>query len=100
MAKKTVPQRWTIVQHSGFGYGGHASFERGVESRRVDTQEDQIKVVKAGGLLFETYEKAEGYVDEEPYLGQDVKSLCPCVQGTFSEHKIDNLRIYIPKPGK
>jgi len=97
MAKITVPPRWTIVQHSAFGYKGNLGFEKGLETRQVKTQAEQITVVKAGGLLFETYDKAEAYSEEEPYKGQTVvHALLPYAQGTFSEHKIDGLRIYLP----
>ncbi len=96
MAKTKVPTRYTIVQHSGFGYNGNLSFEKGLETRRVETQDDQIKVVRAGGLLFENYNDAEEYTETEPYKG-DAKALMPYAHGTFSESMIDGLRIYIPK---
>lgn len=93
MAK--VPEKWTIVQHSGWGYNMDPTFQRAVEMRHVGTKAEQTKVEKAGGILFDTYgeaadfeEKANGISTEEiPFL---------TVKGKFSDKDIDGLKIYIP----
>lgn len=94
MAYKT---KWTIVQHSGAGYGGKEGFAHAVEERTIDNKRDENMVLKAGGLIFEDYmeavefeEKANGITDPD-HVG-----IYPKAKGTFSDKEIDGLKIYIP----
>lgn len=90
-----VKNRWTVVQHSGFGYGGNATFMKSLEVREVNNMADVKAILKAGGLFFNSYTEATKYEEEEPYKDND--SIIPCVQGTFADVKVDGLAIYIPK---
>lgn len=85
----------TIVQHSGFGYGANPQFEAGVETRILHTKKEENLVTKVGGLLFDSYAKAEDFCEEAMY-GSGNDGLIPEVKGTFSDKEIDGLRIYIP----
>jgi hypothetical protein len=87
--------KYTIVQHSAFGYKGDRQFERGVESRQVDIKVQQDRVIKAGGVLFDTYSEAEDFAMKAMYP-EGYPGLTPRVEGTFSDKQVDGLRIYIP----
>lgn len=89
--KKAARTRWTVVQHSGFGYGNKPGFEKALETRQLDTEADQQLVLKVGGKLFDSYTEATEY--EENNVGE---GMLPQAPGTFSEEKVDGLRIYIP----
>lgn len=87
--------RYTAVQHSAYGYGGDPTFMSGLESRCLDTQAEVKRVAGAGGMLFPTYEEAEAYCEREMYEGNN--GLLPHAPGTFSDKKVDDLRIYVPR---
>ena len=90
-------ENFTAVQHSGFGYGGKREFERGLEVRTVGTQAEQDKVVKAGGVLFDTRAAANEFCDRAMWPGsQPGLDLVPRARGRFSDTQVDGLRIYIP----
>ena len=86
----------TLVQHSGYGYGNKPQFQRAVETREVRTKREQDAVLRAGGVLFETYSEAENAAEKENYP-PDVEGIVPSVRGSFSSTKLDQLAIYIPK---
>lgn len=91
--------KYTLVQHSGFGYGGDRQFMMAVELRQVDGRQIE-SVKKAGGVLFSTYTEADEAEQSENYPS-DVKGLIPCVLGSFhTKSKIDDLKVYIPKARK
>jgi hypothetical protein len=89
----TLPNTFTLVQHSAFGYMGDPTFEKGLEIRGV-TGKDATTIRAAGGFLG-TYEEAEGLADVECYEGQD-NVLIPNARGEFLRTKIDGLRLYVP----
>lgn len=90
--------RWTLVQHSGFGYMGNPQFERGLEVRQISTKADIDLVERVGGVLFDSYTAADDASDEWSYPdGQDTgNDMLPHAMGEFSDQEIDGLRIYIP----
>ena len=94
--KPTVPKRYTVVQHSGFGYAGDETWEQGLEIRSVDTKAEQDLVRKADGVLFDTYHEADEFIERAMYP-ENYQGLIPKAQGEFSDKEIDQLRIYIPK---
>lgn len=83
------------VQHSGYGYGNDPDFAHGLETRTVSTAAQQDAVRRAGGVLFDSYVASERYCDEEMYP-PGVEGLIPRAPGTFSDTKIDTLRVYVP----
>lgn len=87
--------KYTLVQHSGFGYAGKPGFEHGVESRTLTTQGEVTKVRKAGGLIFDSGFEADE-MEEKINYGESTSMLYPNAKGTFSTEKIDGLAIYIP----
>lgn len=89
--KKT---KWTLVQHSGFGYGHKPAFKLAVETRMISGK-DIERVKKAGGLILD-YNDAEDRADAENYPDSN-EGLIPTAQGTFSKMKVDYLAIYVPK---
>lgn len=86
--------KYTVVQHSAFGYKDDPQFEAGLETRRVTTQKAQRDVIKVGGLLFDGQHEAETFCDEAMYpVG--VEGLIPAARGTFAALKVDSLAVYI-----
>lgn len=81
-------QVWTLVEHSGLPVG--------VEEMLVRTEGERARVVKAGGVLLDTYtqaserEYAENYPDENG-------GLYPRPTGTFARARLGSQRIYIPR---
>lgn len=93
MATKSTPQ-YTIVQHSGFGWGHKPAFARAVELKGV-TPAEARKVKKVGGILFDNYSDASDFEDKAN--GVDGSRPFLQVAGTFSDEHIEGLRIYIPQ---
>jgi hypothetical protein len=93
MTKAT--RKWTIVQHSGYGYAGKPGFERAVETRQVPTLAEQKKVEKVGGILFESYSQAEAFAEKANHP-KGHTDIYPGVQGSFAATSVDELRVYIP----
>lgn len=87
--------KWTVVQHSGFGYNGDPTFARGLESRRVTTKAESTRVERVGGLLFDSYGKAEDFCDTAAYP-EGYVGLTPCARASFADATVDGLRIYVP----
>lgn len=84
--------KYTVVQHSGFGYGGKTGFKQGLEVRAVTRQAEVRKVEKAGGILFDSYAEADKFCDE----ATEGPGIYPQAKGNFAREAIDGLRIYIP----
>ena len=91
--KETV--KYTVVQHSAYGYQQKPGWEQGLETRRVSKVKDQQAIEKAGGLLLNTYGEAEDFAEQAMYP-PGVEGLYPAAAGTFASLKIDGLAIYIP----
>lgn len=87
--------KWTVVQHSGYGYAGKPDFEHAVEAKGVSSKAEERRVEKAGGALFGSYEEATKFEETANYP-PDVRGLVPHCKGTFSELDIDGLKIYVP----
>lgn len=94
----TKIDKWTVVQHSGFGYAQKPGFEKAVEVRNLTTVGEMRKVEKAGGVVFDNYREADDFCDSENFPeGVPGVPLYPSVRGTFSFTEIDGLRIYVPR---
>jgi hypothetical protein len=87
---------WTIVQHSGYAFGGKPEFSQGLETMGIDTPAVMNRVRQAGGLVFTDYDEAEDYAQEQMYP-PDVQGLIPRALGGFSHQHVNGLAIYIPK---
>ena len=90
---KKADIKYTLVQHSAFGYKGDRTFARAVEERMLHSQIEIDRVKKAGGLVFDHYPSDEEYDVNYP---EGTNGLVPQVRGTFSDRLIDGLRIYVP----
>jgi hypothetical protein len=86
--------KWTLVQHSGFGYARKPGFQSAVEERSLETEAAVERVRTAGGLVFEKYSDASDRADQENYPSNS--GIYPHARGTFSRTKVDGLRIYVP----
>jgi hypothetical protein len=87
--------KWTIVQHSGFGYAGKETFRHATETRKLSNKTELKAVQKAGGLVFDSYAEAEDFSDRANYpIGY--QGIVPNARGTFSVREIDGLAVYIP----
>lgn len=87
---------YTVVQHSGYGYGGKPAFERGLETRNLTTKGEATRVTKAGGLVFDSYAEAEDYAFDEQYREVTHGGLTPRAPGSFAAYEVDGLRVYVP----
>lgn len=85
---------WTIVQHSGFGYGQKPAFKKGIEIQRLTSKSERKKVLEEGGLIFDSYKTTDDFIMEVSY--PEGSGLAPNAPGSFSKKKIDRLRIWIP----
>jgi hypothetical protein len=99
---KLKEEKWTLVQHSGFGYGEKPGWENAVETRQITTEAELGKIINIGGLVFDSYEAADKREYEENYPGgaeipgKEFRLTYPEVKGTFSDKELDGLKIYIP----
>lgn len=88
--------KWTLVQHSGYGYAGDEQFKHAVETRMLTKRQEIVAVEKAGGLLFDSYLDACAAEERENYP-DDVQGLIPRASGRMSAKRlIDGLPIYVP----
>jgi len=92
---KPVKMQWTLVQHSGCGYGSDVRFARAVQMELITTTAEFNRVQKAGGLLFDEYDAASHREELENYP-PEVKGLVPRCRGRFARAKINGLKIYVP----
>ncbi len=86
---------WTIVQHSGFGYGGKPGFEHAVETVALNRKSEKTLVESVNGIIFPTYRDASVFEEQANYPA-GTEGIYPDAKGTFSEKRIIGLRIYIP----
>lgn len=94
MKHRNIKTWWTIVQHNNWVTKGDPQFFYGLEEALVSSPRDHRKVLKAGGLIFESQDEALAYIDQEtPWrFGR------PSAPGCFSErYAIDGMPIYIPR---
>ena len=88
--------KFTLVQHSGYGYGGKLEFVRAVQIQTLVQKRLVEQVLKAGGVVFDSMLEADEREYAENYPDREYGGLIPHVLGRFSDKKIDGLRIYIP----
>ena len=93
-SRRKTTMAYTLVQHSGCGYGGKSGFARAVETRPLDKRQETA-VRKVGGLVIPTLELANRIVEDVNYP-PEVQGLYPCCRGTFSIKEVDQLKIYLP----
>ena len=89
--------KYTLVQHSGYGYGGKPEFMAAVETRQISGKEiDRVK--KVGGVVFDAFHEADEAENRENYP-PGVKGIIPRVRGRFHPTAaVDRLKIYLPDP--
>lgn len=85
---------WTLVQHTGWSVSCKPDFLHAVEVRSVPKKIAEA-VVKAGGLVFPDYAKAQTAEQYENYP-PEVDGIVPHVRGTFVKVKGFEEQIYIP----
>lgn len=89
---------WTLVQHSGYGYAEKPGFQQAVETRNLATRAEANLVNRVGGVIYADYNEAEDAAMElnYPHDFNGPADIYPQFQGTFSEKRIDGLRIAVP----
>jgi hypothetical protein len=94
---KLADERWTLVQHSAFGYQEKPGWDKAVETRRITTTAELERVKSVGGYIFTSYGEADTqeYKSNYPKGAGDTLTY-PEVLGTFSHKEIDGLKIYMP----
>lgn len=96
MARLKV-ERWTLVQHSAYGYQEKPGWEKAVETKMISTGKELVDVTNEGGLVLESYNEADEREMQENYPDLAGAALTyPRVKGTFSNKTLDGLRIYVP----
>lgn len=88
--------KYTVVQHSGFGYTGKVAFKQGLEVRSCGRQAERDKVLRGGGMLFDEWAEADLFCDVAMYPEDHDGSLHPEARGGFTREVVDGLRIYMP----
>jgi hypothetical protein len=84
---------FTLVQHSGYAWGGNQAFANGIEVVAV-TSAKQVSVINdAGGIVFPSYMEADDFSYKVMYPGRDI-GLIPRSRGGFGP-KIGDLRVYV-----
>ena len=97
---KLKDEKWTLVQHSAFGYQEKPGWEKAVETRQITTSVELDRVQSVGGFVFDSYDEADSQEYKSNYpkgAGEFPTLTYPEVLGTFSHKEIDDLKIYIPK---
>lgn len=89
--------KYTVVQHSGYGYGRNPQFEHGLEERALTKPSQIQRVQSVGGVVLNGYVEASELAAKWMYP-KTVRGLIPdCSSvGTFSKKKIDGLAIFVP----
>jgi hypothetical protein len=91
--------KYTLVQHSGFTTGGNPQFRKAVE---VFFASEQVAKAaeKAGGLVFDDYDKATEAEYQVNYPNKEYGGLIPCVRGNFMHVlSVSHLSpLYMPVP--
>lgn len=87
--------KYTVVQHSGYTYGGNPEFEQAVEPRMIPNVRDLRKVQAAGGVVLDGYVEAEDFCDAANYP-PGTEGIVPQARGTFADVRVDSLRVYVP----
>lgn len=87
---------YTLVQHSGYGYDEKPGFKQAVEERTIENKRTYNAIKRRGGLLLVGYSDAYGKAEEENYPS-NIKGIYPRAKGSFSDYKVDGLRLYIPQ---
>ena len=87
--------KFTIVQHSAMAYKGDTDFRHGLEEYFIRTKREENKVLKAGGIIFDSYIEASDFCMKAMYPNES-DGLIPEAKGIFSESDLNGLKIYIP----
>ena len=88
---------YTLVQHSGYGYGGDDTFSKGIETRAIPHAKEADRVRRNTGYLFDTYTEAEAAADRLMYPESNL-GLIPRADVTFStDVKVDGLRLVLQR---
>lgn len=90
-----IATKYTVVQHSGYGYNGNPQFEHAVETRGLNAVGEVKIVERSGGVVFDDYLAAEQFAEKANYP-EGNQSIIPNAKGSFSHLRIDGLRIYKP----
>jgi 3-mercaptopyruvate sulfurtransferase SseA len=91
-----MTDKWTVVQHSGYGYKRNPQFEHAVESIGLSNATEVRQVERAGGVVFDSYRMAEEFAERANYPADYNGGIIPDARGTFSDRMIEGLKIYIP----
>lgn len=89
--------KYTLVQHSAYGYAGNPQFKFALEERSI-TKKQEESVKNAGGVVCANYIEASDLCEKWMYP-PDVEGIVPDCKsmGTFSKKKkIDGLAIFVP----
>jgi hypothetical protein len=87
--------RWTIVQHSGAGYGDKPEFKRGLEVVAVPDAATYRRIEILGGKIFVEYKEASDYAQAEMYP-EGYNGMVPVAPGRFARFALDGLPLYLP----
>ena len=86
-----VANRFTLVRHHAYIYGGDKHFEQALQVQVVSTAREVTRVKKADGVLFDTYAEAQALVNAAHNAADGGDLL-----GAFSTKVIGEAPIYVP----
>jgi hypothetical protein len=87
--------RYTVARHSAYGEGARPAFARALQPAIIETTEEVALVTRAGGVLFDSFEAAEAYCQDEQYPGP---LMFPDAPGSFSPTELRGHALYLPVP--
>jgi hypothetical protein len=94
---KLKEDKYTLVQHSAYGYEAKPGWDKAVETRLITTDVELARVQSVGGYVFDSYDEADTQEMKSNYPeGVGDKIMYPCVLGSFSHKELDGLKIYLP----
>lgn len=88
--------KYTVVQHSGYGYAGNPQFQMALEERSLNKRQEKT-VIDAGGVVLPGYVEASDLAERWNYPKAKMGLIPDCSSlGTFSRKKVDGLAIFVP----
>lgn len=89
--------KYTVVQHSGYGYAGDPQFQAALEERALTTPSQIKRVQQVGGVVVDGYVAAVELAETWSYADSNEGIVPDCSSfGTFSKKKVDGLAIFVP----
>ncbi len=87
-----APIGYTLVQHSGYAWGGDNTFARAVEVVGITRKSEKKLVESSGGIVFENWIEADDFSMDVMYPNNT--GIVPSADGGFGP-MLNGLKIYV-----